>query len=54
VFREIRRLAAPISLKHSPSDPAGETALHVLPSPCVYLGLSGRRSLSAKARVNLA
>jgi len=48
VFRRIPRLAAPVSLKHSPSDTTGETALHVIPF------LSGWRSLSAKSRVNLA
>ncbi len=54
VFRRIPRLAAPVSLKHSPSDTAGETALHVIPFRCLHLGLSGWRSLSAKTRVNLA
>jgi len=41
VFRRIPRLVAPVSLKHSPSDTAGETALHVIPFRCLHLGLSG-------------
>ena len=44
------RALAPASLKHSPSDTAGETALHVLPFRCLHLGLSGGRPLSAKAQ----
>ena len=35
------RLVAPVSLKHSPSDTAGETALHVIPFRCLHAGLSG-------------
>jgi len=38
----------------SASDTAGETALPVIPFLCLRLRLSGWRSLSAKARVNLA
>jgi len=54
VFRRIPRLAVPVSLKHSPSDTAGETALHVIPFRRLNLGLPVWRSLSAKTRVNLA
>ena len=53
VFRRIPRLAVPVSLKHSPSDTAGETALHVIAFRRLHLGLSGWRSLSAETRVNL-
>jgi hypothetical protein len=50
-FEELQAVnPGPASLKHSPSDTAGETALHVLPFRCLHLGLSGGRSLSAKAR----
>jgi Integrase core domain len=53
-FHKIPRLAAPVSLKHLPSDTGDEMSLHVIPSRCLHVGLSGWRSLSAKSRMNLA